>query len=104
MLVSPSLLLLSKIYQILRAGVEFARWDGVFHRHVKQQCTGASISLGSNTLTLRAGCLNSYKLREMEDVPSSINGLAFPRARYSTFCTFSVACLGAMQIPLSHDL
>lgn len=83
MLVSPNFLLLSKIYQVLKAGVEFATWDG--YRHVKQHCTGAVIRLGSNTLTLRAGCLNSYKLRETERVPSSTNGLAFLRAEAPLF-------------------
>lgn len=76
--VSPSLLLLSETEQFLKAGVEFVRWDG--YRHVKQHCTGAFIHLWSNTLTLRAGCLNSYKLRETEHVPSSINVPAFLRA------------------------
>lgn len=83
MLVSPSLLLLSKIYQVLKVGVEFERWDG--YRQVQQRCTRALICPGSNTLTLRAGRLNPYKLRETKHVPSSINGLAFFRAEAPLF-------------------
>ena len=49
MLVSPSLLLLPKIYQVLEVDVEFARRVG--YRHVKEHHTGAFSRRGSNTLT-----------------------------------------------------
>lgn len=38
------------------------------------------IHLGSNTLSLRARCLNSYNLRETICVPSSVHLFAFLRA------------------------